>query len=328
MERQRLLLTQDYEEGSSVSELAEIYGISRKTIYKWLERHDLHGVAGLADLSRRPLSSPHEVSFEVEQAIIEARHRWKWGPRKLRVKLCEQDEARQWPSISTIASILKNKGLVVERRRRTRTPIQTPPYASPETSNAVWCADYKGYFRVRDGTRIDPLTITDASSRYLLRCQIVERTDFAHASAVFEGAFREFGMPGVIHTDNGVPFASVAPGGLSRLPRGRYFAGWPDLNRLAGGPVHPRTTAAMSGCTVLSNRPRRHRPKLLPGCSRKLLTPSVTNLTSTGRIRLSGISRRQPAIRAAAAPGRGACLSWSMPTTFRCGASRNREVWD
>jgi putative transposase len=217
VEQQRLLLTQDYEEGSSVSELAEIYDISRKTVYKWLDRHDQHGAAGLADLSRRPVSSPHQVSSEVERAIVEARHRWKWGPRKLRVKLCEQDETRQWPSVSTIASVLKNKGLVVERRRRTRTPVQPPPYASPEASNAVWCADYKGYFRVRDGTRIDPLTITDASSRYLLRCQIVERTDFAHAQAVFEAAFREFGLPGVIHTDNGVPFASVAPGGLSRL---------------------------------------------------------------------------------------------------------------
>jgi putative transposase len=325
VERQRLLLTQDYEEGSSVSELAEIYGLSRKTIYKWLERHDHHGVAGLADLSRRPLSSPHEVSFEVEQAIIEARHRWKWGPRKLRVKLCEQDEARQWPSISTIASILKNKGLVVERRRRTRTPIQTPPYASPETSNAVWCADYKGYFRVRDGTRIDPLTITDASSRYLLRCQIVERTDFAHASAVFEGAFREFGMPGVIHTDNGVPFASVAPGGLSRLSMWFVRLGITPERSRPGSPQdngrHERMHRTLKQATARRRKPQR-------GCSRKLLTPSVTNLTSTGRIRLSGISRRQPAIRAAAAPGRGACLSWSMPTTFRCGASRNREASD
>lgn len=217
VERQRLLLVQDYEEGASISELAGIYEVSRKTIYKWLERHDEQGVAGLADASRRPHKSPNQVSAEVEAAIVEARHRWKWGPRKLRVKLCQQDEARPWPSISTIATVLKNKGLVVRRRRRAHTPIQTPPYICPDEPNAVWCADFKGYFRAGDGTRIDPLTITDASSRYLLRCQIVERTDFVHAQAVFEAAFREFGLPGVIHTDNGVPFASVAPGGLSRL---------------------------------------------------------------------------------------------------------------
>jgi hypothetical protein len=125
-------------------------------------------------------------------AIIEARHRWKWGPRKLRVKLCQQDADYPWPSVSSIASVLKNKGLVVERKRRVHTPIQTPPYASPDAGNSVWCADYKGHFRAGDGTRIDPLTITDASSRYLLRCQIVERTDFVHARAVFEAS-----LPGI-----------------------------------------------------------------------------------------------------------------------------------
>jgi len=217
VEQLRLLLIQDHEEGASISELAGIYAVSRKTIYKWLERHEEQGVAGLADRSRRPHESPHQVSAAVEQAIVEARQRWKWGPRKLRVKLCERDGSRQWPSVSTIASVLKNKGLVVNRRRRAHTPIQTPPYAAADEPNAVWCADFKGHFATGDGTRIDPLTITDAASRYLLRCQIVERTDFAHAQAVFEAAFREFGLPAIIHTDNGVPFASVAPGGLSRL---------------------------------------------------------------------------------------------------------------
>jgi transposase InsO family protein len=217
VERQRLLLVQDFEEGASISELAEIYGISRKTAYKWLDRHEQQGVAGLADGSRRPHESPYQVSAEVEAAIVEARHRWKWGPRKLRVKLLEQDENRHWPAVSTIASVLKNKGLTVSRRRRPRTPIQSPPYIVPIGPNVVWCADYKGYFRVGDGTRIDPLTISDAFSRFLLRCQIVERTDFAHAQAVFEASFLEFGLPGGIHHDNGVPFASVAPGGLSRL---------------------------------------------------------------------------------------------------------------
>jgi putative transposase len=197
--------------------LAEVYGISRKTVYKWLERFEQTGVVGLADLSRRPHESPTQISMEVEAAIVEARHRWKWGPRKLRVKLCQQDETLQWPSVSTIGSVLKAKGLVVKRRQRAHTPIQKPPYVAPDNSNRVWCADYKGYFRTGDGARIDPLTITDAFSRYILRCQIVERTDFAHAQAVFEAAFREFGMPWFMHNDNGVPFASVAPGGLSRL---------------------------------------------------------------------------------------------------------------
>jgi len=190
VEQQRLLMTHDYEEGASISELAEIYGISRKTVYKWLDRHEEQGVAGLADVSRRPHQSPNQVSAEMEAAIIEARQRWKWGPRKLRIKLCQQDEARHWPCVSTIASVLKNKGLAVQRRRSAHTPVQKPPYAPAEESNAVWCADYKGHFLVGDGTRVDPLTITDAASRYLLRCQIVERMDFSHAQAIFEAAFR------------------------------------------------------------------------------------------------------------------------------------------
>ena len=217
VEEQRLLVIQEHAEGASISELSEIYVVSRKTIYKWLERYREQGAGGLIDHSRRPLHSPHEVSPEVEQAIVEARRRWKWGPGKLRVKLCQGEPQRHWPAVSTIAAVLHAKGLVVSRRRRPRTPVQRPPYANPERPNDVWCADYKGWFRTGDGTRVDPLTITDACSRYLLRCQIVERANHQFAQAVFETAFREFGLPAVIHTDNGVPFASVAPGGLSRL---------------------------------------------------------------------------------------------------------------
>jgi transposase InsO family protein len=201
----------------SISELAEIHDVSRKTIYKWLDRYEGSGLAGLKDVSRRPLHSPSQVSAEVEAAIVAARQRWKWGPGKLRVKLWEQDGGRQWPAVSTIASVLKAKGLVVDRRRKARTPVQRPPFVAPDGPNAVWCADYKGWFRCGDGTRIDPLTITDSTSRYLLRCQIVKRTGYEGTQAVFEAAFREYGLPKVIHTDNGVPFASVAPGGLSEL---------------------------------------------------------------------------------------------------------------
>jgi len=217
VQEQRLLVVQEHCQGASIAELSAVYAVSRKTIYKWLERYRQQGAAGLADLSRRPLHSPHQLSAEVEQAIVAARLRWKWGPGKLRVKLCQSDPARPWPAVSTIAAVLREKGLVVSRRRRPRTPLQRPPYADPAQPNDVWCADFKGWFRTGDGTRVDPLTLTDACSRYLLRCQIVARADYQSAQAVFETAFREYGLPAVIHTDNGVPFASVAPGGLSRL---------------------------------------------------------------------------------------------------------------
>jgi transposase InsO family protein len=217
VEEQRLNAIQEHDEGESISVLAETLGVSRKTIYKWVERYEQQGVAGLSDLSRRPHQSPKQVSEEVERAIVAARLRWRWGPRKLRVKLCQQDNDRQWPAVSTIAAVLKAKGLVVSRKRRAHTPVQKPPYAAAGEPNAVWCTDFKGWFKTGDGTRVDPLTITDACSRYLLRCQIVGRTDYIHAQAVFEAAFREYGLPTVIHSDNGVPFASVAPGGMSRL---------------------------------------------------------------------------------------------------------------
>lgn len=198
--------------------LCRRHGISRETGYVWLRRFRQHGAAGLVELNRAPRWHPNPTRPEIEEAVLQLREaHMKWGPRKLK-RILERDQPGSvWPAASTMGEIVKRAGLVVPRKKRRRTEPYTQPLAHANQSNRVWCADFKGWFRTKDSTRIDPLTITDASSRYLLRCQIVERTDFTHARAVFEAAFREFGMPGVIHTDNGVPFASVAPGGLSRL---------------------------------------------------------------------------------------------------------------
>lgn len=217
VEEQRVLMIQDYEEGMSISELAEIYGVSRKTVYKWLERHDEQGLVGLNDVSRRPHHSPNQVTAEMEAAIVAARHRWRWGPGKLRVKLCQQDSQVQWPAVSTIAAVLKAKGLVVSRRNRPRVPVQRPPYITADAPNKVWNIDYKGWFRCGDHTRVDPLTVSDGCSRYLFRCQHVDRTGYELTQPVFDATFSEFGLPWAIHSDNGPPFASVAPGGLSKL---------------------------------------------------------------------------------------------------------------
>jgi putative transposase len=213
----RVQLIQDYEEGESISALAEIYGVARKTIYKWLERHAAAGVAGLAERSRAPQHSPHELSEDVIAEIIAARQRWNWGPRKLRVKLAAAQPKITWPAESTIGEVLKRAGLTHRRKPRVRTPPYGQPFASIDAANQTWCADFKGWFRTADGTRCDPLTISDAHSRYLLRCQITPKADSIHVAAIFDAAFREYGLPLVIHTDNGVPFASRAPGGLSRV---------------------------------------------------------------------------------------------------------------
>jgi putative transposase len=118
----RVQLIQEYREGESISELSEVYGVSRKTIYKWLERHAAAGgAAGLADRSRAPLHSPQKLSEEVIAQIIAARQRWKWGPRKLRVKLSAADPQMVWPAESTIGESLKRAGLTHGRKRRVRT---------------------------------------------------------------------------------------------------------------------------------------------------------------------------------------------------------------
>jgi len=135
----------------------------------------------------------------------------------LRVKLAAAHPQIAWPAESTIGEVLKRAGLTHPRKPRVRTPPYARPFASVAAANQTWCADFKGHFRTADGTRCDPLTITDAHSRYLLRCHITPKCDGAHVAAVFDAAFREHGLPLVIHTDNGTPFASRAPGGLSRV---------------------------------------------------------------------------------------------------------------
>jgi transposase InsO family protein len=135
----------------------------------------------------------------------------------LRVKLAAAQPKITWPAESTIGEVLKRAGLTHRRKPRVRTPPYGQPFASIDAANQTWCADFKGWFRTGDGKRCDPLTISDAHSRYLLRCQITPRADSIHVAAIFDAAFREYGLPLVIHTDNGVPFASRAPAGLSRV---------------------------------------------------------------------------------------------------------------
>ena len=175
------------------------------------------GAAALSDLPRTPHHCPDKVSEEVSALIIAARQQWRWGPRKLRIKLIAAHPKITWPAESTMGELLKRAGLTQRRQPRVRTPPYEQPFAAVESADQTWCADFKGWFRTEDGTRCDPLTITDAHSRYLLCCQITPKADTAHVAALFDTAFRQYGLPRVIHTDNGVPFASCAPGGLSRL---------------------------------------------------------------------------------------------------------------
>ncbi len=207
-----------YEDGESMTELCHRFGISRETGYVWLRRFHQTGSAGLTQLSRAAHRHANQTPKGIEEMILELRQaHMRWGPRKLK-RILERDEpGRTWPASSTIGSLLKREGLVVARKKRFRTAPYTEPLAHASAANRVWCADFKGWFGTADGERIDPLTISDAHSRYLLRCQAVEKADTARVHAIFEAAFREYGMPQAIRTDNGPPFASRAVAGLSRL---------------------------------------------------------------------------------------------------------------
>jgi transposase InsO family protein len=216
---EKLRFVFEYErDEESMKALCEQFEISRETGYVWIRRYRQDGAEGLLELNRAPMRHPNQTAAGIEQAVLALRQaHMTWGPRKLK-RILERDQpGRVWPAISTMGEIVKRAGLVVARKKRRRTEPYTEPLAHAAESNHVWCADFKGWFKSGDGTRIDPLTITDACSRYLLRSQAVEKTDTERVRAIFEAAFREFGLPWWIRTDNGPPFASSAVGGLSRL---------------------------------------------------------------------------------------------------------------
>ena len=215
-QRMKFIVEYEFEE-ESMAELCRQYGISRKTGYKWLARWLADGVGGLSDRSRAPLGHPNQVSAQQVEAILAARDRRGWGPKKLRVLLSREHADIVWPAISTIEQILKDHGRVLPRKKRRRVPPQTQPLAHCDGPNAVWCCDFKGHFATGDGRRCCPLTISDAFSRYLLRCQGLEQSDYTAVRPIFEWAFREYGLPQAIRSDNGPPFASRAVAGLSRL---------------------------------------------------------------------------------------------------------------
>jgi putative transposase len=216
-EKLRFICEHDLGE-KNMTELCHRYGIARETGYVWLRRYRASGLDGLVEYRRAAHRHPNQTPEEIEQMVLELRQaHMHWGPRKLK-RILERDEpGRHWPAASTIGALLKREGLVVTRKKRVHTAPYTEPLAHAQQANRVWCADFKGWFYTANGQRIDPLTLSDAYSRYLLRCQAVEKTNTARVQAIFEAAFREYGMPEAIRTDNGPPFASRALAGLSRL---------------------------------------------------------------------------------------------------------------
>ncbi len=219
---QRLQFLSSYQKDEmSISELCREFGISRPTGYRWVNRYKEVGPEGLLDRSSRPYSCSHATPEAQEQAILSLRSRYpSWGPRKLKARLEKLEPGVDWPAASTLGSILSRTGLCSPSKKRKRTTPYSTPFSEVTAPNQLWCMDFKGYFSTGDGTRCDPFTITDAHSRYLIRCQIVSRMDLSQVRAVCEAAMREYGMPARIRTDNGAPFAGTGLLGLSKLSLG------------------------------------------------------------------------------------------------------------
>lgn len=216
-ERMRFVLAVQ-SDTETVAACCRRFGISRKTGYKWLERFESEGAGGLGDRSRSPHRSPRAVSEAQREAAIALRSRYpSWGPKKIAARWPQCYAELPVPAASTIGDLLHAAGLVVPRRRRRHVPPRTQPLAHATGPNAVWCADFKGDFVLGNGSRCYPLTVSDAFSRDLLRCQGLPSTATERVQPLFEATFRQYGLPEVMRTDNGPPFASTAVGGLTAL---------------------------------------------------------------------------------------------------------------
>jgi len=203
---------------STVVELAERYGVSRKTAYKWIGRYQAAGPSGLADRSSAPLVHGRATDAALVEAILQQKEaRPTWGARKIIAKLSDRDPDLAWPVASTAGEILKRAGLVEPRRRRHRAPPTLGGLTVAERPNHVWAVDHKGWITLGDGDRCEPLTITDSLARYLISVSSGGSTSVEEARPLFERAFAEFGLPETIRSDNGTPYASSGVTGLTGL---------------------------------------------------------------------------------------------------------------
>ena len=216
---ERLRFVARVEEGERITDLCREFGISRKTGHKILKRYREGGLAGLVDQRRAPQRIPHRTPPEIRAKFLEAKRRHPtWGPRKLKAWLERKQPGVVLPAASSMGYWLKREGLVKARRRRRRPSYLSPwELTKPAKPNDVWCADFKGQFKLANGRYCYPLTITDLYSRFLVACIALESTKAEPARWAFSEAFREYGLPAVIRSDNGCPFASTALAGLSSL---------------------------------------------------------------------------------------------------------------
>lgn len=215
---ERIGLRRDFETGVySITELCARYGIHRDTFYFWKARWESGGERWFDDKSHAARGCPHRTSEAFAERLVAVRRKFPhFGPKKIKAWLEREQPGEAWPAASTIGDILKRAGLVETKRRRRSAIAQGEIVAPASAPNEEWSIDFKGWFRTLDGRRCDPLTITDAASRYLIEVRIVDPT-WAGVRCALERVFREVGLPAAIRSDNGAPFGSAGAGGLSAL---------------------------------------------------------------------------------------------------------------
>lgn len=203
-----------------IVKICDRFGISEKTGHKRLKRFREDGLPGLADRSRARLTHPYRIAPETAAQIIALRRKYPlYGPQTLHDILVQSEPEKHWPAASSIGELLKSANLIPSRRRRhtvKERALDTGRTRALEP-NIVWTADFKGQFRLRSagGIYCYPLTVMDLHSRYLLSCTALDTTAIEPTQRIFARLFREYGLPSVVRTDNGVPFAQ--PNALGRL---------------------------------------------------------------------------------------------------------------
>ena len=205
----------------SIAALCNAYGISEKTGHKWINRFKSEGNPGLSDQSRAPHHTPHQISLEVRREILSLREKHPtWGAKKLRVVLRRRLPEKHWPAASSIGELLRREGCVRPQRQRNAgsvLPIDST-LTRAHAANDVWTTDFKGQFRLSNGELCYPLTAQDAFSRFVIGITALSSTASLPVEIAFTRDFQEYGLPKVIRSDNGVPFASpLAIGRLSKL---------------------------------------------------------------------------------------------------------------
>ncbi|WP_367714456.1 IS481 family transposase [Nitratireductor sp. GISD-1A_MAKvit] len=210
-------------EGEGMSDVCREFGISRKTGYKILNRYRAEGLDALCDRSRRPVRYANQLPEQIEQLIVESkREKPHWGARKIRELLVRKLAGDvRIPAKSTVHAVLDRHGLVKRARLRRRMKAEGTPLSQATLPNDLWCADFKGEFKLGNGRTCYPLTVTDQDSRMILSCEALESTKEKPVIETFLRLFKERGLPGAMRTDNGLPFAS--PNGLYNLSKLSVF---------------------------------------------------------------------------------------------------------